>query len=127
MRSIHVPWRYAASTPSGTATRIDSAIVVSDSMSVGSMRSATSDATVFLKKNDSPKSPVAMLPSQTKNWVRIGWSRPSFWRMPSTSWVVAAEPAMIAAGSPGVRRSSAKTKMATTAMTGIVARRRLAM
>ena len=34
---------------------------------------------------------------------------------------------MIAAGSPGVRRSSAKTKMATTAMTGIVARRRLAM
>ena len=42
------------------------------------MRSATSDATVFLKKNDSPKSPRAMLPIQTKNCATIGRSRPSF-------------------------------------------------
>ena len=56
----------------------DSTIVVSDSMSVGSMRSPTSEATVFLKKNDSPKSPRAMLPSHTKNCVTIGSSRPSF-------------------------------------------------
>jgi hypothetical protein len=40
------------------------------------------------------------------------------------SSTVAVSPAMIAAGSPGLRYSSAKTKIATTAMTGIVARMR---
>ena len=68
-----------------------------------------------------------MLPIQTKNCVTIGWSRPSFARMSATSCDVAAAPAMIAAGSPGVRRSIAKTKTATIAMTGIVASRRLPM
>src|SRR5947207_13173908 len=40
------------------------------------------------------------------------------------SSTVAVSPAMIAAGSPGLRYKSAKTKIATTAMTGIVARMR---
>jgi hypothetical protein len=40
---------------------------------------------------------------------------------------VAASPAMIAAGSPGVRRSSRKTKTATTSRTGTVAASRRAM
>ena len=114
-------------TPSGTAIAIDRTIVVSESMSVGSMRSATSSATCFLKKNDSPKSPVAMLPIHTKNCARSGRSRPSRARIASTSCVVAAAPAMIDAGSPGVKRSIANTKIATIAITGIVARRRLPM
>ena len=43
------------------------------------------------------------------------------------SAVVALSPAMIAAGSPGERCSSAKTKMATTTITGMVAKIRLTM
>ena len=45
-------------------------------------------------------------------------------RMRAMSSTVAVSPAMIAAGSPGLRCSSAKTKSATTAMTGMVARMR---
>ena len=42
---------------------------------------AISSATVFLKKKDSPKSPCSRWPSQMKNCVTIGWSRPSCWRI----------------------------------------------
>ena len=51
-------------------------MVAIDSASVGSSRLAISSATVFLKKNDSPKSPRRMLPNQMKNCVKIGSSRP---------------------------------------------------
>ena len=97
-------------------------------MSVGSMRSPTSSATCFLKKNDSPKSPRRHVadPHEELRDERLVEAEPAR-GSPSTSCVVADEPAMIAAGSPGVRRSSANTKIATIAITGIVASRRLAM
>src|SRR5574341_1175303 len=91
------------------------------------MRWAISSATVFLKKNDSPRSPRRVLPIQMTNCRAMGWLRPSFSRMSATSWAVALSPAMIAAGSPAVRRSRRKTKRATIAMTGIVARTRRPM
>src|SRR2546422_4301963 len=54
------------------------------------------------------------------NWTTIGLSRPSPARMRSICSAFAASPAMIAAGSPGVRRSSMKTSTATMSSTGIV-------
>ncbi len=56
-RSIQVSWRWAASTPSGTATTTAIRMVKNASDSVGSIRSPTSAATVFLKKKLSPRSP----------------------------------------------------------------------
>ena len=106
---------------------IDSSIVVVASASVGPMRSPINSATFFLKKNDSPKSPVNMCPIHTKNCEMIGLSSPSLARISTISCVVADAPAMIAAGSPGVSRNSANTNTATTAITGIVANRRRAM
>ena len=47
-RSSQVPWRYAATTPSGTEITIDSAIVSVASERVGPTRSAISSATCFL-------------------------------------------------------------------------------
>ncbi len=47
-RSIHEPWRYAASVPSGTAMTVARMMVSTDSASVGSSRSAISEDTVFL-------------------------------------------------------------------------------
>src|SRR6266545_6086083 len=126
-RSIQVPRRHAASTPSGTASVTASTSVQMASASVGSRRSATSSATVFLKKNDSPRSPRRIVTSQIANCCTIGRSRPSRARIAATSCDVALSPAMMAAGSPVVRRSSRKTTTATTAMTGIVARRRRPM
>ena len=58
------------------------------------------------------------------NCVHTGWSRPSLRRMPSISSGEALSPAMIAAGSPGVRCSSKNTNSATTSITGMVASRR---
>ena len=65
-------------------------------------------------------------PIQTKNCATSGRSRPSLARISATSCDVAAAPAMIAAGSPGVSRSIANTSTATIAMTGTVAARRRA-
>src|SRR6185503_7830810 len=62
-----------------------------------------------------------MLPSQMPNWTRIGRSRPSSARMRAICSVLAASPARIAAGSPGARRSSRKTRTATISSTGRVA------
>src|SRR5438067_9566603 len=108
-------------------TAIVSRSVVVASASVGSTRSRMSWLTCFLKKNDSPKSPRRMRPSQMTNCSTSGRSRPRCARMASTSADVALSPAMMAAGSPAARRSSEKTTTATTAMTGIVARRRRPM
>ena len=84
------------------------------------MRSPISAATVFLKKKLSPRSPVSTLPDQMKNCSTMGRSRPSWLRICATCSVVALSPAMIAAGSEGVRRSIRKMKTATTSITGIV-------
>src|SRR5438445_8404363 len=126
-RSIQLPRLHAASTPSGTASAIVSTRVHTESASVGSTRSRISSLTCFLKKNDSPKSPRTTRPTQIANCSTSGRSRPSRARMAATSCEVALSPAMMAAGSPAVRRSSEKTTTATTAMTGIVARRRRPM
>ena len=99
-------------------------MVAIESASVGSSRLAISSITVFLKKNDSPKSPRRMLANQMKNWVKIGSSRPSRLRIAATCSALALSPAMIAAGSPGVRRSIRNTSTATISITGAVASRR---
>jgi hypothetical protein len=95
---------------------------------VGSRRSRISSATVFLKKkkNDSPKSPRAIRPIQIRNCSTMGRSRPSFSRISATCWVVALSPAMMAAGSPPLKRRSRKASTATTATTGMVAKIRRA-
>src|SRR3989442_15282149 len=123
-RSIQEPRLEAAVTPSGTAMSTARISVQVASASVGSRRAVISSATVLLKKNDSPKSPRRMRPIQMTNCWAMGWSRPSFSRMSATSLAVALSPAMIAAGSPAVKRSRRKTKTATVAITGTVARRR---
>src|SRR5262245_18844011 len=97
------------------------------SAAVGSRRSRIRSVTRFLKKNDSPRSPRARLPSQIANCWTTGRSRPSLARISATCCPVALSPAMMAAGSPVVRRRSRNTKVATTAMTGMVATRRRAM
>jgi hypothetical protein len=56
-----------------------------------------------------------------------GCSSPNFSRMRAMSAAVAVSPAMMAAGSPGLRCRSENTNSATTAITGIVARMRLTM
>ena len=96
-------------------------IVAIESASVGSSRLAISSATVFLKKNDSPKSPRSRLPSQMKNCVTIGPSSPSRVRIAAICSALALSPAMIAAGSPGVSRSIRNTSTATISITGTVA------
>jgi hypothetical protein len=101
--------------------------VAIESASVGSIRLAISSATLFLKKNDSPKSPRKMFISQMKNCVTIGSSRPSRLRISAICSALALSPAMIAAGSPGVSRSIRNTKSATISITGRVAARRRRM
>src|SRR5688572_533504 len=61
------------------------------------------------------------------NCTTIGRSRPRPARICSICSALAASPAMIAAGSPGVRRSSANTSTATMSSTGIVESSLLAM
>ncbi|MBA7482925.1 hypothetical protein ES707_18429 [subsurface metagenome] len=119
MRSIQEPCLCAASTPRGTATSTAIRMVKNASESVGSMRSPIREATVFLKKKLSPKSPVSTLPDQMTNCSIIGRSRPSWPRILATCSALALSPAMIAAGSDGVRRSIRKMKTATTSITGI--------
>src|SRR5262249_41575027 len=85
-------------------------------------RSRISSVTFFLKKEDSPRSPRRSCPSQMRNCCVMGRSRPSRARIWATCSDVALSPAMMAAGSPAVRRSRRKTKSATTVITGMVAK-----
>ena len=124
-RSIHVPRLQAATTPIGTASETARTSVLVARAAVGSTRSTMSCATVFLKKNDSPKSPWSTRPIQITNCSVIGRSSPRRARMSATSCEVALSPAMIAAGSPAVSRSMRNTRTATTTMTGMVAINRL--
>ena len=56
-------------------------MVVSASISVGSMRCAISVVTGRLEKIETPRSPRTRSPSQAMNWMKIGWSRPSWVRI----------------------------------------------
>ena len=76
VRSSQVPRFHAATTPSGTAIATASTIVHVASASVGSILSAISVATGFLKKNDSPKSPRTTRPIQMTNCCATGRSSP---------------------------------------------------
>ncbi len=101
--------------------------VQSVSASVGSMRCPISVDTGSCVKIDVPRSPRARSPTQLPKRTRYGWSSPSWARIFAMSSSVAMSPAMTAAGSPGLRYSSEKTNSATTAMTGMVASRRLSV
>ena len=108
---------------SATATnRVDSV-----SASVGSSRCAISRVTARLEKIETPRSPCARPHTQTTNCSTIGRSSPSLARTAAIASLVASSPAMIAAGSPGAKRSRKKTNSATTAMTGTTANRRRTM
>src|SRR5262245_44802588 len=93
---------------------------------VGPTRCPISSLTCALKKNDSPRLPCKRLPTQIANCSMIGSFSPSRSRISAICAAVALSPAMIAAGSPGVRRSIRNTKIATIASTGTVARIRRA-
>ena len=96
-------------------------MVKNASDTVGSSRSRISSATCFLKKKDSPRSPCSVLAVQMTNCVRIGWSSPRRLRISATCSALALSPAMMAAGSEGVRRSIRNTRIATMTITGMVA------
>lgn len=59
-----------------------------------------------------------------KNCLMTGWSRPIVWRIWTMRSGVAPSPAMMMAGSPGLKRNIAKTTTATITRTGMVARSR---
>ncbi len=103
-------------------------MVVSARLIVGSIRSAISSITGVLDRIDVPKSPRSSWPIQVDELHEERIVEPQRGRGSRSSCAgVAVSPAMIAAGSPGVRRSSRKTKSATNPITGIVARMRLRM
>ena len=120
-RSIHEPTRHAAMTPSGTASMTEMSSVISVSERVGSRRWPINCVTGWAEKIELPRSPRNSWPTQVKNWISSGWSSPSLARIFATSSAVARSPAMIAAGSPGAKCSSAKTNTVTTTITGTAA------
>ena len=76
-----------------------------------------------------PKSKCATPHSQTPNWVRSGWSSPS-WRCMAASWALSMWPAwspprMRRATSPGLTRMITNTTAATPSKVGMMRRRRL--
>jgi hypothetical protein len=81
----------------------------------------------MLENIDTPRSPRRVAQPQLANCSSSGRSRPRLARIRATFASVALSPAMIAAGSPGARCSSEKTKIATTSMTGITPSRRRTM
>src|SRR5690606_28623295 len=123
-RSSQLPCFQAAMTPSGTATTTANRRVISASDSVGSTRWPIIMATGCLDSTERPRSPCRICPIQVTNCSGIGRSRPRSARIAAITSAVAWSPARIAAGSPGLRRSIRKTKMATTPMTGMAATRR---
>ena len=123
-RSTSLRAFHAATTPMGTASDTATNSVDRVSATVGSTRWAISRVTGRLEKIDTPMSPCSSAHSQTTNCSTSGRSRPSLARTAAMASLVASSPAMIAAGSPGARRSRKKTNSATTAITGRVANRR---
>ncbi|BDC26451.1 hypothetical protein NB2BOR_A07420 [Bordetella parapertussis] len=95
--------------------------------SVGPTRWPISLVTGCLEMIDVPRSPDASCVIQVRNCTVSGSVRPSDLRMFSIWAGVAESPAMMAAASPGVRRSSRNTNTATITTTGIVASTRRRM
>src|SRR5205085_10729026 len=73
--------------PRGAATATSMVMVGSESASVGSSRLVISSVTVFLKKNDSPKSPRKMLPNQMKNILRGDFGESFFFKKTVTELI----------------------------------------
>src|SRR3954453_6543015 len=120
-RSIQVPCFHAAITPSGTATRIETMMVESAIEIEGSTRWLIIFSTGRFGISETPKSPCSSLFIQVKNCSYSGSFRPSEARIRSNCSGVALSPARMAAGSPGVSRSSRNTNSATTPITGMAA------
>jgi len=102
-RSVQLPARAAAITPSGTAIATATTSVHSVSATVGSTRCPIRRVTGRLVKIEVPRSPWSSAQTQVPKRIRNGSSRPSVARMRRMSSSVAISPAMTAAGSPGVR------------------------
>jgi len=98
---------------------VDSAIEID-----GSTRWPIIFMTGRLEISEVPRSPCSSLFTQVMNCTIKGSLRPSEVRMRSSRSGVALSPARIAAGSPGVSRSSRNTNSATTPITGTAARTR---
>src|SRR5687768_15739910 len=92
------------------------------SATVGSTRWPIRRVTGRLVKMEVPRSPCRRPHTHVPKRTTKGSSRPSPARMRLMSSVVAASPAMTAAGSPGVRYSREKTTNATTVITTRVAK-----
>src|SRR6476619_6525388 len=127
MRSTSLRAFQAATTPIGIARAMVTTSVESVSASVGSRRWAIRRVTARFEKIDTPRSPCARPHTQTANCSTTGRSSPSLTRTASIASAVASSPAMIAAGSPGAKRSRKKTNSATTAIPGTTANRRRMM
>ncbi|MNS41439.1 hypothetical protein D3C72_737900 [compost metagenome] len=124
-RSARVPRRQAANTPSGTAISVDSRMVDSARASDGPTRLLIIAVTGVPECSDTPRSPCSTCPLHKKNWVASDRSSPMCSRICASCVSVAASPASISAGSPGVSRSRQNTSTATVSTTGTVARMRL--
>ena len=104
--------------PSVIAMLMATSIVVAASETVGPIRCSTSVVTAMLENIETPRSPRKVAHPQLANCSSSGRSSPRLARILATLASVALSPAMMAAGSPGARCSSEKTKMPTTSMTG---------
>lgn len=87
---------------------------------VGSTRDNMASLTGMFRKIDWPRSPLAIRPSQAKNWVFKGWSNPSWLCRRRTCSSVAKSPRINRTGSPGVRWVMKNAHSATTPRTGII-------
>ena len=85
MRSVQVPAFQAAMTPIGTAMTTEKTRVAAARAKVGSRRCPMRCATGRSEKIETPRSPERIEPTQVKNWMWTGRSRPSWWRMRAMS------------------------------------------
>jgi hypothetical protein len=75
-RSMTERGRSAEIVPSGMAITSATRIEANASVRVAGSRSAIREVTVSPLRKLTPRSPVSARPSQLKNWVTSGWSRP---------------------------------------------------
>ncbi len=128
-RSVNVimPWSTgerrlsAERMPAGMAINTASPRLDSARINVLRKRSSTSGATGTFSWLERPRSPCSAWDSHSTYCTGIGWSSPNDLRTRSSSAGVACGPAIIDAGSPGVRRRSTKTSTEMPSNTGTVA------
>nr|CAI0334834.1 hypothetical protein SHINE37_120170 [Rhizobiaceae bacterium] len=126
-RSVRLFWRQAAMTPAGTATRLARRTATTTISALTRKRDTTSGSTASSLTIDRPKSPCSTLPAQIRNCCGMDLSRPSSVRISAICSGWAMSPSMRAAGSPGMKRMSAKTVTDTSAIVGRAITRRLRM